>query len=268
MSDMITDIASKSAIAAHIENFVAFWSCYGSAPGGEFHNTPEMTYFISGIPYPLFNGVLRANITTTETAIKALVERLNVRRVPAFWWQGPTTEPGNLADILARHGFVFAGNTPGMAVDLQTVLWDRPLPAGLQVKLVNDAELLTSYLRTLAASSGIPLSLHDMLLKVETGGVAMSGAELWRYVGFLNGVPVATSAMVLYAGVAGIYAVSTLPEARNKGIGSALTIVPLRHAVERGYRIATLQASEMGLPIYEKIGFKTVFQFALYLRAK
>src|SRR5262249_42123705 len=153
----------------------------------------EMTSFISGIPYPLFNGVLRAKLPPSETTIKALVERLNVRRVPAFWWRGPTTVPTNLADVLGRHGFVFAGNTPGMGVDLQTVSWDRPLPPGLHIELVKDLELLRPYLHVLATGSGIPLPLHEMLLKMEMGGVAGSEAELQRYIGFLNGVPVATS---------------------------------------------------------------------------
>jgi ribosomal protein S18 acetylase RimI-like enzyme len=267
MLDIITTVDSEASIQAHIENFTAFWSSYGVAPGGELGNTPELTSFVTGIPFPLFNGVLRAKLNpeTVDTAVQAVVERFKERSIPAFWWVGPTTEPANLGDILSRHQFTFAGHTPGMAIDFQAVAWDKPLPAGLRIARVDDPQMLKTYLHTLATGSGIPAPLHDMLLKAEQGATPPPGAELRRYLGLLDGKPVATSAMVLHAGVAGIYAVATLPEARRRGIGGAMTMFPLLEAFEQGYRIGVLQASGMGFPVYQKLGFRTVFSFALYL---
>ncbi|MFN8468676.1 MAG: GNAT family N-acetyltransferase, partial [Caldilineaceae bacterium] len=88
---------------------------------------------------------------------------------------------------------------------------------------------------------------------------------LRRYVGYLNGVPVAASGLVLQAGVAGIFAVATLPHARGKGIGGAMTRVPLLDARAEGYAVGTLQASEMGYPVYKRLGFETVCGIELYL---
>jgi predicted acetyltransferase len=82
----------------------------------------------------------------------------------------------------------------------------------------------------------------------------------------LAGVPVASAALVLDSGVAGIYAVATLPEARNRGIGKPMTATALREARQLGYRVGILQSSSMGHPIYEKMGFRDVCTYRLYLQ--
>jgi predicted acetyltransferase len=64
--------------------------------------------------------------------------------------------------------------------------------------------------------------------------------------------------MLLHAEVAGIFAVATLAEARRRGIGTALTLVPLLEARRRGYRVSTLQATPMGFPVYRRLGFREV----------
>jgi predicted acetyltransferase len=80
----------------------------------------------------------------------------------------------------------------------------------------------------------------------------------------LDGKPVATSQLFTSAAVAGIYNVTCLPEARNKGIGAAITMAPLRDAVEMGYCVGILQASDMGYPVYKRLGFEDFGKLSLY----
>ncbi|MBI4415459.1 MAG: GNAT family N-acetyltransferase [Euryarchaeota archaeon] len=89
-------------------------------------------------------------------------------------------------------------------------------------------------------------------------------APVQSYVGHVGGTPVATSQMFLGAGVAGIYVVGTLPDYRGRGFGKALTLAPLHHARALGYRWAILQATEMGHPVYLRLGFREDCKVELY----
>ena len=44
-----------------------------------------------------------------------------------------------------------------------------------------------------------------------------------------------------------------------------MTRIPLLDALRGGYKVGTLQASEMGYPVYKKLGFETLCRIELYL---
>jgi len=83
-------------------------------------------------------------------------------------------------------------------------------------------------------------------------------------VGYLKGKPVVTGILVLHANVADIYYVMTMPWYRKKGYGSAMMQHLLNRAVDQGFHLATLQASEEGKNVYARLGFKPFCTFVEY----
>lgn len=57
-------------------------------------------------------------------------------------------------------------------------------------------------------------------------------------------------------GNAGLHMIGTLPEGRGRGIAKKMTMKLLEVAREKGSRWSVLHASQMGEPIYSKLGFQ------------
>ena len=52
--------------------------------------------------------------------------------------------------------------------------------------------------------------------------------------------------------------VATLPSARRRGFGAAITLAALLDGRNLGYRIGVLQSSDQGFPVYRRMGFVEV----------
>lgn len=73
-----------------------------------------------------------------------------------------------------------------------------------------------------------------------------------------DGVVRATAAAASWAATAGVFFVNTDPAWRGRGVGTAMTAAVLRAATADGAGRACLDASELGLAIYRRLGFASV----------
>ena len=60
---------------------------------------------------------------------------------------------------------------------------------------------------------------------------------------------------------------SVRPEARGKGVASALTDLVLRRAKQRGCSRVVLHSSEMAVKVYERAGFTKQCDLTVYANA-
>ena len=72
--------------------------------------------------------------------------------------------------------------------------------------------------------------------------------------------------MLLYDRDCGFWFAATVPEARGRGLVSGLLHRALRDARERGCRTSTTQATAMGRPVYERIGYRDLGPIHMYER--
>jgi GNAT superfamily N-acetyltransferase len=246
------------------ENGAEFLMAFGRAAGGEVRDDGRVRWAIGNSPIDYFNCVIYADLAGKEAdrEITASIERMQAHDVPGSWHVGPSMRPTDLGECLVAHGFEYGGDDIGMAMDLSALPEETPLPPDLVIERVRDEAHLAEWTATFGSGFGLrPTGVRwfgEVLRRLGLGGA-------WRYyLGRSVGEPVATSASFFAAGVAGVYCVSTIESARRRGIGAAMTLAALREARDLGFTVGVLGSSEMGYPVYRKLGFEEYCRIGLY----
>ena len=78
------------------------------------------------------------------------------------------------------------------------------------------------------------------------------------YLARAHGVPACTVLAYEEDAECGIYLVATLPEARGRGLATALMRHALLEARERGCTTTSLQATMRGRPMYQRLGYTDI----------
>jgi hypothetical protein len=134
-------------------------------------------------------------------------------------------------------------------------------PVGFEIRSVDDADTAAQFERTLVLGFPVP----EIDADAATGhliGSDPGAAGNWRhYLGLLDGVPVATGSAYVGAHHVHVEFISTLTEARGRGIGHAVTAAATLAAPDRP---ALLIASDLGRPVYSRMGYLTMARFTLW----
>lgn len=267
-ADDILEAGSPAALVTAVEeNLFAFARRFGRWERMETHQAEDVQWYFSDVPFPMFNSAtaLRLDAARADAVIAGLIERAQARGVPLMVWTGPSTTPPDLGRRLQAAGFLVETAMPGMALALAG-LADAAAPAGdVRIERVTDAETLARWCRTVVRGFELPAFVEAPFLELSLAmGIGPDG-PVRNYLGTLEGHAVAASTAFLASGVAGIYNVVTLPSARRRGIGRAVTQRALRDARDAGYKVAILHSSAQGEPLYRSMGFRRVCSVTTYV---
>ena len=240
------------------ENYLAAWRLLASsAAGGAVVETDHLLFTCSALPVQYFNSAFVKPGVDPAGCIATVKAYFADRHTP-FTLRFRNDERFQPDHALELAGLVPAGSSPLMvasSADIEEV-------GDWSIRLVDEGSWPT-HVETIADGFGMPLDLVESLIPATLA----RNREYAGFIAHLDGIAVSTAALVVSNGVAGVYNVATPQAYRGRGFGGATTRAAIAEGLRRGCGHTTLQASEMGYPLYAEMGFRTVTQWRNYTGA-
>ena len=238
------------------DNIYAFYDEVGSALKTGFFKDSTTSWMNTGSsswPNMIYNTSFSEE--KLDEFIEQNIKAIKTKKAPPFW----LTEDGELDKILVQKlgktGMRSIMHWTGMGISINAPLEYKLLPTA-KIRSVDNTDDLNAWQnilnQALMTSNKIQDGIFEKLYRQD---------HFKLYLVLENDVPVATGLAYFNANNCGIYMISTLAEHRQKGYGSAVTKHCINAAHQKGITNIVLQASDKGVSIYEKMGFKEYCEF-------
>jgi len=251
----LTADAITLALASDTERFAA------AIDGGSFKALGDASLLISGIPIAFLNGVITVRTSVTRKDVATLLDEVAARGLPYSLQIRPGCA-AELLDLVHDRGMVMEDvPTPLMALARgSAALATAAAHSRLSIRTLDRKEW-----RLLASISADgfeePVEMFERF--IPPAAWAIPGFR--AYLGTVDGEPVTTALGSTDGDYVGIFDVATPARHRGRGYGAAITARAALDGFESGASIAYLQSSVMGLKVYEKLGFRTLETWSVWM---
>jgi len=214
----------------------------------------------------MFNAAFLSEPVHSEAELKRRIQlpavHFDARGLEwAFWlcedWLDPRSRRRS-RHLFERCGLRHSVDLPGMIAEFIRPPV-RPLPI-MEVRRVCEPSTREAFCAIGSVCFHVPLAWFHEVFESES---------VWdrfaAYVGYANGEPVSTTAIVAGGGALGVYNVATLPGRQHLGYGETV----MRYALadrQRAFGVeqSILQSTPAGLHLYERMGYRTITRVAVY----
>jgi N-acetylglutamate synthase len=216
--------------------------------------------FFPSVPIALFNGVLVESEPCP--AIADSIGEVEAAGVPCGVQLRAGRRHDNVEAELARLGFTSRSPMPGMTLapdELADVRVD-----GLTIDRAGDEAALAEAAHVTATGFAAPVEAIKPLYAAAV--LSLDGFAV--YLGRVAGEAVTTGMGYRLGREVAIFSVATPPEHRRRGYGGAISAYAARMGFEQGADLAWLQTTEIGEPVYRRLGFQHVVMHSLLTRPR
>jgi GNAT superfamily N-acetyltransferase len=268
MNTILHELPGKKLMKSTIrENWKAYHYSVGRSPNVELSRGRYLNWLMTDLPDYFMNLVVSNHLPSdvADDLIENTLHHFKLINIKKLSWLAEEElETGEIKKSLLAHGLTFRESfSTEMAIDLASLKVDLPTTPGLEIVPVVNTSALRQWIHIASIGFRISQDFEDVWCRFFAD--VIFDTRFRTYLALLHGKPVGTSQLFLSKGVAGIYNVSCIPDARGQGIGSAITLAPLLEARELGYRIGILQASKRGYSVYRRLGFQDYGNLSVYL---
>jgi hypothetical protein len=147
---------------------------------------------------------------------------------------------------------------PGMAIPIQQL--PAPQQDALTIEVVHDEARFALWADVFQDAFGLPPDAALKMREAHAWHCTHNGRRKYLLM-HRDGEAVATGILHSTPGVAGIYGIGVRKSSQKQGLGALATLLTVREGTRLGAKLAVLQASQQGFPVYEKLGFETICSF-------
>ncbi len=219
-----------------------------------------MVMCITGLPVAPYNAVIvedeRALAPELLPRITEPFDRAGLSYSIQVCSRAPTP---HCAAWLPRHGYTEIFSDPLMIFEGPLIAPVSPTIAIRPVSTPRDRNL---YFHLIVATFNLPTDVEEFVdlmldLKGSYSVLAWAGDEA-----------VGAGTVIGINGVAGIYNVATSFSARRRGVATTVMSALHSYALAHGYTATALAASQMGLPLYQRLGYRLDGYQTGYMRSE
>lgn len=207
----------------------------------------------------LVNCAMRTDPRVAPDAVLARARRFFAPRRRGFSVVARAHLDGDLETACTAAGLATFGAAPGMVLTRR--LADAVPPPGVRLRRVATAADAAAYAAVMDEAYQ-SLGMPPGVAAVQVGRLdALAAPHIVAVLAEVDGAPVAGAVTIVTHGVAGVYWVGTRAAARGRGLAELCTRAAGNAGFELGARVAALQASPMGEPIYRRMGYVEVTRY-------
>lgn len=214
------------------------------------------------VPLAFFNQILVERPDVDFQALADAVAQARRREDPFVVSLREGVDDG-LAPFVSQLGLVASQESATLAMTLFPLGGRgtaRHTAPGFEIRRIFDEAGLADHRH--AVTAGFATDPRVAVAMMPTGILDRPGCSI--YVGYLQEQPVAAGIGWRTGRTIGVYNIATVPSARRRGFGEAMTSRVLADGEAAGCDVAALEASAMGRPIYERLGFRVTQWYVGY----
>lgn len=234
-----------------------------NVPGAEVREIGGLLLAFANVPDPPVNSALVISEPSDPSAALAAAEAVFRERRRPFGLDVAVGRHPSVDRAIRSAGLSLLFSWPAMAMRVDDVP-ERPLPQGVRVEQVRDAQDAAAIFSVETALMD-PADIDDgseIAAFYAAGSYGVEGAQ--AFVAWEGDRPVGIASAHLREGAIGIFGVGVVPDARRRGIASALSVIAARAFPAD---LAWLHATEMARTVYERLGFREVAEWEVWIRS-
>jgi ribosomal protein S18 acetylase RimI-like enzyme len=235
---------------------------------GSFEEDGGVLSYAGGSWIPVnCNGAFRLDDAVPAAEMLARADAFFARRKRGYTVKiRDTGQDDDLAAVCAAEGLVAVGE-PFPEMICRQPFTDLSPPVGVTIRVVGDEQGLLDFTAVNADAYSVYGMPPEVFVESFDQPAQLLGDEdAALVVAYRGEVPLAAALTYRSDGIASLQWVGTVAEARQLGLGRSITQAVTNLAFERGASKVTLQASEMGEPVYSKLGYETLYRYVNHCR--